>query len=104
MAEYLGWTTELPKTPGFYWFFGQQFKGSKPGLKSVRVHRGGSAVCEGAFMYESELGDIRWFRQMVYVPTQVDMDCLLRYIDVNSSEFMKAQEKIRRRIVEGEPI
>ena len=80
MAEYIGWTTELPKSPGFYWFFGQVSKlTDTPVLRLVRVHPGGSAVCEGAFMYESELGYIRWFKRIDNVPMQVDTDRLLAY-------------------------
>lgn len=61
------WTTELPTETGWYWFYGQQFKDSKPGLQTIQVVSGRNGpvrVCGAAFMYGSELGKMRFFKKM----------------------------------------
>ena len=58
------WTTNIPTEPGWYWFYGNQFKSTKLELKIVRVWNNGPVVCEGAFMYEQELGPVRWFKPL----------------------------------------
>lgn len=56
------WSQEFPTEPGWYWFYGQQFKGSDVKLQMVHVWPK-AAVCGGAFMYECELGVIHWFQR-----------------------------------------
>lgn len=61
------WTKNFPTEPGWYWFYGQQFKCSKPKLQAVRAFMGGNSlvmVCAGSFMYECEVGEMRWFKPM----------------------------------------
>lgn len=59
------WTTEIPTAPGRYWFYGNQFHSSPLELKTIQVWGNGfTLVCEGTFMYEQELGEIRWFKPL----------------------------------------
>jgi hypothetical protein len=62
-----GWTREFPTEAGWYWFYGNQFRSSQPSLHIVKVFKSINSfvcVCDGAFMYESELGEKRWFKQI----------------------------------------
>jgi hypothetical protein len=60
----MGWSKEIPKKEGFYWFFGAQFKGENPELKFVRVWRLSKGlfayICEGGQMYKEEMGRGFW--------------------------------------------
>lgn len=58
------WTTNFPTTPGWYWFYGNQYKMSELKLATVKVWNNGPVVCEGAFMYKQELGATRWFKPL----------------------------------------
>lgn len=58
------WSKEWPSKPGWYWFYGQQFKGEENELKAVEVFISGSnkpVVSAGShFIFKSEVGDCRW--------------------------------------------
>jgi len=65
----MSWSKDLPQKEGFYWFFGEQFKGENPELRFVRVWKisnGFAYICEGVSMWESEMG--RGFFKEVDLP------------------------------------
>jgi hypothetical protein len=59
------WSAEWPTKPGYYWFFGYQFKSeSNKHLYTVRVvsiaDNKRATICEGSFMYKSATGKGYW--------------------------------------------
>jgi len=67
------WTHEWPIEPGWYWFYGWQFKseerdGKQPRLHSVRVVKvanGFAYICDGNFMYKEEAGHGFWAKAQI---------------------------------------
>lgn len=72
------WSKEFPTEPGWYWFWGRQFKAQDVKLAAVHVRQGGNSlvmVCNGSFMYKAEVGDTHWFKPM-NVPSPEELDLL----------------------------
>lgn len=65
------WTKEWPTEPGWYWFYGQKFRGwnddGDPQLYMVIVHKtrnGVACVVDGHFMYAQE-GAWGWWQPAI---------------------------------------
>lgn len=65
------WMEKWPTEPGYYWFYGQQFKASTVRLHFVNVMRVRNSlvyVCDNSIMYKPEAGFGLW---MIIIPPEL---------------------------------